>query len=122
MVAVFTLGATAPLMFPHPWPSAVFAALAVGWGVSVAAAPVVLQTTAIKAAGPRAELASAAYVVSFQIGIALGAWAGGHGGPLLSAGALIAGMVAMAILLTVRTTTAPVPTPATGAGPPRDER
>lgn len=109
VLGVFALGSLLPLLFHHPWPGAVFSGLAVAWGLSVAAAPVVLQTTAIKAAGPQAELASSAYVVTFQIGIALGAWVGGQASSYLAAGTLIAGLGAMTILLACRATAAPAP-------------
>lgn len=102
VVAVFAVGALLPPLFLHSWPSAVFSVLAVVWGLSVAAAPVVLQTGTIKAAGPQAELASSAYVVAFQIGIALGAWVGGYASIYLAAGTLAAALIAMIVLLAVR--------------------
>lgn len=102
VVAVFAVGALLPPLFLHSWPGTVFGVLAVVWGLSVAAAPVVLQTGTIKAAGPQAELASSAYVVAFQIGIALGAWVGGYASIYLAAGTLAAALIAMIVMLAVR--------------------
>lgn len=120
VVGVFALGALIPPLFLHSWPGAVFAVLAVVWGLSVAAAPVVLQTGAIKAAGPQAELASSAYVVAFQVGIALGAWVGGCANSYLAAGTLVAGLTAMVVLLATRDVAAPSPRMNAPADSPAD--
>lgn len=120
VVSVFAVGALIPPLFLHSWPGAVFAVIAVVWGLSVAAAPVVLQTGAIKAAGPQAELASSAYVVAFQVGIALGAWVGGCANSYLAAGTLVAGLTAMVVLLATRDSAAGSPRMNAPADSPAD--
>jgi predicted MFS family arabinose efflux permease len=57
-------------------PAAGVAAL-LGWGGAFTALPVCLQTAVLRVAGTEADLASAVYVVAFQIGIAAGAGIGG---------------------------------------------
>ncbi|MEJ3658361.1 MFS transporter [Actinomycetes bacterium KLBMP 9759] len=49
------------------------------WAVPAGGMAVVLQAAVLRAAGTRQDLASAVYIVAFQIGIALGAWIGGVG-------------------------------------------
>lgn len=62
------------------WPSTGAVALTVGivvWGAAFTAVPVVLLGAVLRVAGADALRASAASVVSFQIGISGGAWVGG---------------------------------------------
>lgn len=81
--------------------SATFAAVAV-WGAGFTALPVGLQTTVLRLAPHRADLASALYVVAFQVGIGGGALVGA---PLVAAGdlralpALGAALAAVAVVL-----------------------
>ncbi|AJT42542.1 MFS transporter [Psychromicrobium lacuslunae] len=48
-----------------------------GWGMAVAAVPLVMQSAVIRAAPGTADESSAAYVVAFQLGISGGSWLGG---------------------------------------------
>ncbi|MCE6997987.1 MFS transporter [Saccharothrix sp. S26] len=56
---------------------AVAGAAVVLWAVPSGGLAVVLQAAVLRAASDRPDLASAVYVVAFQVGIALGAWTGG---------------------------------------------
>lgn len=49
-----------------------------GWAMAFSAAPAILQDAVVRAAGRRADVASAIYVVAFQIGISGGAALGGR--------------------------------------------
>lgn len=47
-----------------------------GWGMAFSAAPAILQDAVVRRAGPQADVASAVYVVAFQIGISSGSGLG----------------------------------------------
>ncbi|GGC31492.1 MFS transporter [Brevibacterium sediminis] len=47
------------------------------WGLPVAAAPAILQSTVVRLGGVGASVLSATYVVGFQVGIVSGTWIGG---------------------------------------------
>jgi predicted MFS family arabinose efflux permease len=47
------------------------------WAVPSGGMAVVLQAAVLRTAADRPDLASAVYIVAFQVGIALGAWVGG---------------------------------------------
>lgn len=55
----------------------VVGAAVVLWAVPSGGMAVVLQAAVLRTAADRPDLASAVYVVAFQVGIALGAWVGG---------------------------------------------
>ena len=59
-----------------PW--GIFAA-----GAVLAAVPVILQAGIIQEAGTQADIASACYVVAYQVGIAAGTWVGATGSDTL---------------------------------------
>lgn len=66
------------------------------WGAAAGALPVTLTTSVLRAAGPAADLGSAAYVVAYQVGIAAGA---ALGSPLVGAGTRPLLVVATAVAL-----------------------
>lgn len=73
------------------------------WAAPAAGIGVVLQAAVLRAAPAQPDLASAVYIVAFQIGIALGAWVGGltmdHGAlPIAVAIAAACGLLATAIV------------------------
>jgi predicted MFS family arabinose efflux permease len=83
--------------------SAVAGAAVVLWAVPAAGMGVVLQAAVLRAARDRQELASAVYIVAFQIGIGLGAGIGGvfldHGAlPLVVATTAGCGLVASVVV------------------------
>lgn len=49
-----------------------------GWAMAFSSAPAILQDAVVRAAGDRADLASAVYVVAFQVGISGGSAVGGR--------------------------------------------
>ncbi|MFE2756074.1 MFS transporter [Actinosynnema sp. NPDC059335] len=72
------------------------------WAAPAGGLAVVLQAAVLRAATDRPDLASAVYVVAFQVGIALGAWAGGvfldRGAlPAALATAVVCGLVAAVV-------------------------
>ena len=69
--------------------------LLVLWALPTGGLAVVLQAAVLRNAGPQPDLASAVYIVAFQVGIGLGALTGGV---LLEAGALGAAVVAAAVV------------------------
>ncbi|WP_232662738.1 MFS transporter [Pseudonocardia sp. TRM90224] len=80
------------------------AVVVVLWAVPAGGMAVVLQAAVLRVADTRQDLASAVYIVAFQIGIALGAWIGGVGldrGSLVAAvaTAAICGLVGAAVML-----------------------
>lgn len=73
------------------------------WAVPAGGIAVVLQAAVLRTAGARQDLASAVYVVAFQVGIALGAVVGGvcldHGAlPLAVAVAAACGLIAAIVV------------------------
>lgn len=73
------------LLVVGPASSAVAGAAVVLWAVPAGGMSVVLQAAVLRVARDRQDLASAAYIVAFQVGIGLGA---GIGGVFLDLGAL----------------------------------
>ena len=84
--------------------SAVVAGAAVVlWAVPSGGLAVVLQAAVLRTAADRPDLASAVYIVAFQVGIALGAWVGGvfldHGAlPVAVAVAAVCGLVGAVVV------------------------
>ncbi|MFJ6672026.1 MFS transporter [Actinosynnema sp. NPDC091369] len=65
------------LLVLGPGSGVVAGAAVVLWAVPSGGLAVVLQAAVLRTAPDRPDLASAVYVVAFQVGIALGAWVGG---------------------------------------------
>ncbi|ADB32999.1 major facilitator superfamily MFS_1 [Kribbella flavida DSM 17836] len=94
MLTLLTLGHTS---------TAIAGTAVVLWALPAGGIGVVLQAAILRNAKVHKELASAVYIVAFQIGIALGAWIGGvgldHGAlPVAVAVALGGGLVATALV------------------------
>jgi predicted MFS family arabinose efflux permease len=94
MLTLLTLGQTS---------SAIAGTAVVLWALPAGGMGVVLQAAVLRNAKANKELASAVYIVAFQIGIALGAWVGGvgldHGAlPVAVAVALGGGLAATALV------------------------
>lgn len=97
VVVLAATGLPLLMLLPGPLPTA---ATIVAWGLPMAALPVVLQGTLVRITGPDGELASGAYVVAYQVGIAGGTWIGGLAGadrPWLAAGLGLATLPALAV-------------------------
>jgi predicted MFS family arabinose efflux permease len=91
------------LLVVGPGSSAVAGAAVVLWAVPAAGMSVVLQAAVLRVARDRQDLASAVYIVAFQIGIGLGAGIGGvfldHGAlPLVVATTAACGLVATVVV------------------------
>lgn len=81
------------------------AILLLAWGLAYGGVSVGLMTWMMKAAPRAVEIAAALYVSVFNIGIALGSWAGGHSVDRLGLAGnlwLAAGFAAAALLLALR--------------------
>lgn len=73
------------------------------WAVPAGGMAVVLQAAVLRAATTQQDLASAVYIVAFQLGIALGAWTGGvsldHGAlPVAVAVAAVCGLAGVVVV------------------------
>lgn len=69
------------------------------WGAPMAALPVVLQGTLVRLTGPGGDLASGAYVVAYQVGIAAGTWLGGVVGGERAWTAALLGLATVPVVL-----------------------
>ncbi|XVS63529.1 MFS transporter [Actinosynnema sp. CA-299493] len=91
------------LLVAGPASGAVAGAAVVLWAVPSGGMAVVLQAAVLRVAADRPDLASAVYIVAFQVGIALGAWVGGvfldrHALPVAVAVAAACGLVAAVVV------------------------
>lgn len=81
--AFLSIVATAPLLFTGSLHPSMFGVVILSWGLADAAVPVILQAGIIQEAGTQADIASASYVVAYQVGIAAGTWVGATGSDTL---------------------------------------
>ncbi|WP_236594495.1 MFS transporter [Saccharothrix sp. 6-C] len=100
------------LLVAGPASGAVAGVAVVLWAVPSGGMAVVLQAAVLRAATDRPDLASAVYIVAFQVGIALGAWVGGvfldrHALPAAVAVAAACGLVSAVVVRRSAAFTAP---------------
>ncbi len=108
------------LLVAGPGSGSIAGAAVVLWAVPAGGLAVVLQAAVLRVAGAQQDLASAVYIVAFQLGIALGAWIGGacldHGTlPVAVATAMTCGLIAATIVRRTTAFTSPDNVPAAAA-------